>query len=298
MPTEKATQNLVAMTVMYFTIGQDLDMYVQVYLSIMSFKKQLKPADRIVVVTTDTAFFCRLDFVETLVVNQQTVDEWKGKHGFFWRIKIKAIEKVASLYPEDDLLYLDCDTFLYGDLDGMRRQLEEGKGFMDGNEGHPLRIKYRPQRMYKKIVGKTYADITVSDKHDMWCAGVVAIPSAKKEVVAQTALTLCDGMLDDEAEPAVVEQYALSIAMYERLEMVSSKPFIAHYWSNKQQWIEVMKDIILKSYFTASDPDQETQWLESIDYHAIPVYVKKHTTNKKLKNLVDTLFADSDKKFI
>lgn len=286
------------MTIMYFTIGQDLDMYVQAYFSILSFKKQLASSDRIVVVTTNPEFFNHLEYVETVAIDNNTVNEWKGKHSFFWRTKIKAIEKVTCLFPDDDLLYLDCDTFLYGDLSALKRQLESGKGFMDGNDGHPSKIKYKPQRMYRIVGGKTYAGITISEKHNMWCAGVVAIPSAKKEMITEMALSICDGMLDDNAEPIVIEQYALSIAMQEKLELTSSKPFIAHYWANKQQWIEIMKDIFLKSHFTALDLKEEAILLDSIDYENTPIYVRKHTTNKKLKKLVDFLFADGEKKYI
>lgn len=286
------------MIVMYFTIGQDLDMFVQAYCSIISFKKQLDPSDRIVVVTSNPEYFNHLEKVETIAIDDDTINEWKGKHGFFWRTKIKAIEKVSRLFPNDDLLYLDCDTFLYGDLSAMKRQLGSGRGFMDGNEGHPSKIKYKPQRMYRSVGGKTYAGITISEKHDMWCAGVVAIPSAKKEVVVETALSICDGMLDDEAEPIVIEQYALSIVMQESLELMSSKPFIGHYWANKQQWIDKTKEVILKSYFTSLGPDEEAKLMESINYKEIPVYVKKHSTNKKLKRWVDILFADGEKRYM
>ena len=152
--------------------------------------------------------------------------------------------------------------------------------------------------MYRSVGGKTYAGITISEKHDMWCAGVVAIPSAKKEVVVETALSICDGMLDDEAEPIVIEQYALSIVMQESLELMSSKPFIGHYWANKQQWIDKTKEVILKSYFTSLGPDEEAKLMESVNYKEIPVYVKKHSTNKKLKRWVDILFADGEKRYM
>lgn len=286
------------MVVLYFTIGQDLDMYVQAYLSISSFKKQLKPDDKIVVVATDPDYFNRLGFVETIRIDDNTVNEWKGKHNFFWRAKIKAIETVGRLYPDDDLLYLDCDTFLYGDLEGLRCRLKQGKGFMDGNEGHPSKIKFKPRRMYRVVAGKTHAGITISEKHDMWCAGVVAIPSGMKETIVNTALALCDGMLDDEAEPIVVEQYSLSIAMSENLEMVSSKTFIAHYWANKQPWIELVRGEILKSYFTGSSSQESSSWIDSIDYSKIPIYVRKHTTNRKLKKLVDKLYPDEDLRYL
>lgn len=44
------------MTIMYFTIGDNLDMYVQAFLSIESFKRQIGESDVIVAVTTNPDF--------------------------------------------------------------------------------------------------------------------------------------------------------------------------------------------------------------------------------------------------
>lgn len=286
------------MTICYFVLGDNLDLYVQAHFSILSFKKQLQDNDHIVVVTTNPEYLAHYPFVECITIDKTLVDEWQGKHKFFWRAKIKAIEMVAQRYADSDLLYLDCDTFLYSDFESMKLQLAEGKGFMDGNEGHPSTIKTKPQRMYKKIGGKTYGGITISEKHNMWCAGVVGIPADKKQSVVATALQLCDGMLDDKAEPIVVEQYSLSIAMFENLSLQSSKPFIAHYWSNKKQWVATAKELFIKSLFTSADVQSEIREFEKISIDEIPVYKKSHISNTRLKKLADKIFGDTDIKYI
>ncbi len=286
------------MTIMYFTIGDNLDMYVQALFSIVSFKNQLDDSDNVVAVTTNPDYFNHLSYVKTIVIDDKMVAEWRGKHDFFWRTKIKAIEYVTEHFPADDIVYLDCDTFLYGDITELKKQLASGNGFMDGDEGHPSRIKYKPKRMYKKIAGHQYADITISKKHDMWCAGVVAIPREKADIVVKTALTICDGMLDDGAEPIVVEQYSLSVAMTENTQLMSSKPFVAHYWGNKPQWIDIAKNLIVKSLMTKSDLDKDIAEFSNSMIKETPVYVKKHNTNRKLKGLVDKMFPDSHPKYI
>lgn len=283
---------------MYFTIGDNLDMYVQAFFSIVSFKSQIRDNDQIVAVTTNPEYFSHFDCVKTIVIDDGIVKEWRGKHDFFWRAKIKAMELVLNEFPDGDLMYLDCDTFLYGRLGEMRSQLELGCGFMDGNEGHPSCIKYKPRRMYQKIAGHRYADITISDKHDMWCAGVVSIPRNDARNVIETALTICDGMLDDGAEPIVVEQYSLSVAMSEKTELKSSKPYIGHYWGNKPQWVEIAKNMIVKSYFTNADLQDEISHLIESSITRVPIYVKKHNTNKRLKSWVDRMFPDSDYKYL
>lgn len=286
------------MTIVYFTIGNNLDMYTQVYLSIASFKKHLEPDDRVVAVTTNTEFFARVEWIDIILIDKKIVEDWKGCNNFFWRAKIKAIEKVATTYPEDDLLYLDCDTLWYGDWQKFKREVASGFSFMDGNEGHPSKIKYKPQRMYKVVGGKTYSGITIGEKHNMWCAGVVAIPAEKKSEIVSTALSLCDGMLADGAEPIVVEQYSLSIAMNEKCQLQSSKPYLAHYWGNKPQWIDIAKNLIVKSFFTNVDLlDEVSRFIES-SIMKVPIYVKKHNTNKRLKSWVDKMFPDDCPKFL
>lgn len=286
------------MTIMYFTIGDNLDMYVQALFSIVSFRNKLDDTDNVVAVTTHPDYFNHLGYVKTIVIDDNTVAEWRGAHDFFWRTKIKAIEYVMEHFTADDIVYLDCDTFLYGDITEMKKQLESGNGFMDGDEGHPSRIKYKPKRMYKKIAGHQYAGITISEQHDMWCAGVVAIPRDKAGTVVRTALSICDGMLDDGAEPIVVEQYSLSVAMYENTVLTSSKPYVAHYWGNKPQWICIAKDLIVKSLLTNSDLDKDIAEFSNSMIKETPVFVKKHNTNRKLKGLVDKMFPDSHPKFI
>ena len=132
----------------------------------------------------------------------------------------------------------------------------------------------------------------------MWCAGVVAIPREKADIVVKTALTICDGMLDDGAEPIVVEQYSLSVAMTENTQLMSSKPFVAHYWGNKPQWIDIAKNLIVKSLMTKSDLDKDIAEFTNSMIKETPVYVKKHNTNRKLKGLVDKMFPDSHPKYI
>lgn len=286
------------MTIVYFALGEDMDMYCQAYLSILSFLKQTEPGDRVVVVTSNTDFFRHFDQVEAIAVDDSQVSQWKGKHNFFWRAKIKSIEMVSARYPDDDLLYLDCDTFLYGDLSEFKNRLGRGQGFMDGNEGHPSRIKYKPQRMYKCIAGHTYAGIIVSDRHDMWCAGVVGIPSDKKQCVVETALALCDGMLDDGSEPIVVEQYSLSIAMSEKVGLQSSKPYVAHYWGNKEEWIPLARKLFLQSFFCGAGREEEIRMFDRLPIKETPIRVKRHSTNRKLKNMVDRLFPDGEKWYL
>jgi len=136
------------MTIMYLTFGQKTEYHVQAYLSMLSFRRQTAPTDRIVMVTTAPEFYRRAtSWAEVIAIDDRQVSEWQGQHHFFWRAKIKAIEFVGTKYPADDLLYLDCDTLLRGSIDWLKQQLADGHGLMDTNDGHPMNMKTKTLRM-------------------------------------------------------------------------------------------------------------------------------------------------------
>lgn len=287
------------MTILYLTFGEKTEFHVQAYLSMLSFRRQLTSGDRIVMVTTAPRLYHHMqDLAEVIPIDDQQIEAWQGDYHFFWRAKIKAIEYVSSLYPQDDILYLDCDTILYGDINALRQPLKDGCGLMDENEGHPSRMKTKTLRMWKTIAGRTYDGITLGAKHNMYRAGVVGIPHAKAPEVLTTALALCDGMLADGAERIVIEQYSLSVALFERVGLRETYPVIAHYWASKEYWIKAGMELIVRVLLTKASPEEEMQMYEALDFSQLPIYVYKSNTARRLKGLVGKVFKDRDLRFI
>ena len=286
------------MVVMYLTFGNRFDIHIQAYFSMLSFYRQLSDGDHIVMVTTHPEFYKRLTFADVLSIDDAAIEEWEGKHHFLWRTKIKAIEMVAREYAGCDLLYVDCDTFLYGDLSKLRDGMLNGKGYMDADDGHPKYRKFKPMHMWEKIGGHTYAGITLGMQHHMWVAGVLGIPCANKQTVIQTALGLCDGMLDDEPEDIVVEQYALSVAMYEKVSLNSTQDFIGHYWANKDAWLKMINAFMIKSYMTNATLEEDIKEFQMLPLAEVPTYLRKRNTARRLKILIDKLFKPRDYTFI
>ncbi len=280
------------MNILYLVFGNNVSYHQEVYLSILSIKKQMDNNDNIYVITTNPEFYKRLTFVIVVPITQETIDEWSGEYKFFWRAKIKAMEYMAANYPNQHLMYLDGDTFLRGDLNQIRIQLDESKGMMHLDEGHPSRMKTKTLRMWNTINGRTYAGVTIGLKHNMWNAGVVAIPQNHLQIVVKMALDICDGMLADGAEKVVIEQYSLSIALYENMKMETASKWITHYWANKESWNTLITQFMLMSYTTGRDVEQEVEALDSLRLETIPSYVKKSNTKKRLIRLLDKIFPD------
>lgn len=287
------------MTILYLTFGEKTEFHVQAYLSMLSFRRQLTSDDRIVMVTTAPRLYHHMqDWAEVIPIDDQQIEAWQGDYHFFWRAKIKAIEYVSQMYPDDDILYLDCDTILFGDINALRQPLKDGCGLMDENEGHPSRMKTKTLRMWKTIAGRTYDGITLGAKHNMYRAGVVGIPHAKASEVLTTALALCDGMLADGAERIVIEQYSLSVALFERVGLRETYPVIAHYWASKEYWIKAGMELMARVLLTKASPEEEMQMYEALDFSQLPIYVYKSNTARRLKGLVGKVFKDRDLRFI
>ena len=287
------------MTILYLTFGENIEFHVQAYLSMLSFRRQMTAEDRIVMVTTAPQLYWHMEeWVEIIAIGDEVIDAWQGEHHFFWRTKIKAIEHVSRRYPQDDILYLDCDTILYGDINELKRPLAEGIGLMDENEGHPSGMKTKTLRMWKTIAGRTYGGITLGRQHNMYRAGVVGIPHAKAQEVLTTALALCDGMLSDGAERIVIEQYSLSVALFERVGLRETYPVIAHYWASKEYWIKAGMELMARVLLTKASPEEEMRMYEALDFSQLPIYVYRSNTARRLKGLVGRVFKDRDFKYI
>lgn len=287
------------MTILYLTFGEKTEFHVQAYLSMLSFRRQMTPEDRIVMVTTAPQLYRHMeDWAHIITIDDRQIEAWQGEHHFFWRVKIKAIEYVCGRFPDDDVLYLDCDTILYGDINNLRRQLASGSGLMDENEGHPSQMKTKTLRMWKVIAGRTYAGITLGHRHNMYRAGVVGIPHQQAADVLATALALCDGMLADGAERIVIEQYSLSVVLFERVGIQETWPVIAHYWASKDYWIQAGLGLMARVLLTSASPEEEIRLYEALDFSQLPVYVYKSNTARRLKRVVGKMFPDRDFKYI
>lgn len=246
------------MNIVYFVLGGSAVIHMQVNFSIRTFLVQ-KTADDVIYVITDTpTMYAALPNVITIPITQEQIREWRGSHDFFWRVKIKVLQLIAQKSPDKPMIYLDGDTYLYGSLDEVKICLNQGHGMMHQDEGCPGDMKQKSQVMWQTVNGRTYGGITIGLQHHMWNAGVVAIPAELVVKVTDLALSVCDGMLDDGAEPVVVEQYALSIALFEcTAQMDEAKGWIGHYWHNKYYWSRYIAHFFVRSYRQGQGIEEE-----------------------------------------
>ncbi len=237
------------MNIVYFVLGGNTVIHMQVGFSIRTMLAQASANDTIYVVTDTPTVYVNLPQVRIIPISDDEIREYRGPHDFFWRVKIMVLRQIARMAPDKAMMYLDGDTYLYGSLDEIKALLADGCSLMHKDEGCPGDMKQKSLSMWQTVNGKTYAGITIGREHHMWNAGVVAIPANRVVETTDLALAVCDGMLDDGSEPVTVEQYALSIALKERsIRMVEADRWIGHYWHNKYYWSRYIAQFFVRSY--------------------------------------------------
>lgn len=271
------------MNIIYFVIGNSIVIHTQVGFSIRTFLAQMTVDDTIYVVTDTPQMYAGLPQVITITVSQDEIKQWRGPHDFFWRVKIMVLCEIVKMSPEKPIMYLDGDTFLFGSLTEIKHLLNNNCGMMHKDEGCPSAMKDKSLKMWETVGGSIYGDITIGTHHHMWNAGVVAIPASLTAKVTDLALRICDGMLDDHAEPIVVEQYALSIALKECTEeMIEANKWIGHYWHNKYYWSKFIAKFFVRSYRLGASVTDDVKRIKSTNLKRVHQWILLKRTMAKL----------------
>jgi hypothetical protein len=253
------------MIISYLLFGDDQTNYYQAYWSALSFMRQMEDEDKLVFITDRPEYFGWIeDRAEKIVLNERIIKEWKGKFNFFWRIKIKALQKIAETFPGEDMLYLDADTFLKGNLKLVRQMLKKAATVMHTNEGKLNKFKAKTTKhMWRRMKNKEYGGLVVNKQSCMWNAGVVGLPS-KKHCRLDLALQICDEMCRDVDRKRLLEQFALSLALDSEQDLLAADQQIHHYWSDKDQWNEQIKEFILDTHLKGYNFEEQMEAVERI----------------------------------
>jgi hypothetical protein len=283
------------MNLLYITFGSRIEIHYQAHFSMLSFLKEFQQIDSITVITDAPAFYKRLaPHVRLIVIDDETLREWRGPYDFIWRIKLKALGLLAEQLGEEPIVYLDTDTFLFGPAAEFKNLLSTN-ALMHENEGPLPSLKTKTERrMWQQIQSKSFGGVTISAKHSMWNAGVVAIPGNRNAQAIALALTLCDAMCRETVRRRLVEQLALSVALDETYSMVAAEKWVGHYWGNKAEWNDVIAQFFLNHFLTGSSFEHEIESIKSFDFYKIPLRKRRSLMHEGLVRLAGKLYPFRD----
>ena len=286
------------MNILYLIFGNEQLYHAQAYFSICSFLNQMDTSDCVLVMTDTPKFYARFgNKVEIIEINQNQIQVWKGEYNFVFRAKIKAIEHACQLYPNQPLMYLDSDTFLFNDLSLLKKSIMNP--FMHVKEGLLSELNSKTiKKLWQTIKGREFGGIQIQTKHAMWNAGVVGIPGGKGKDITNSALKICDEILAEGVGKWVVEQLSFSIVMSENDNLQAAKPFIGHYWSNKDEWNEAIRKFMLESFLKGNSVQDDIEAISKFDFSRIAIQKRIPNTQIRLKKLIEKWFPSINEKFV
>lgn len=287
------------MNIVYLLFGNNIDHYQQVYLSLYSSFAYKSTDDRIIIIAENPSLLKSLEGkIEIIPIDRDQIKEWEGKHQFFWRVKIKALQLVAEKYPEESILYLDGDTFFYKNMDTLREGLQNGQNYMHVEEGKLSELSSKTEKlMWRQMKGKTYHGIKIDENSAMWNAGLIGI-SKKHFDCLELTLEINDAMCADHVTRRLIEQFAFSLGLNEYSALQPADHIVGHYWGNKGHWNKIidqfLKECFMKNYSFAQIVDHVKQ----MNLSQNPIRVKESSTQKKLKRFIDQFYKNKNSVYV
>ena len=273
------------------SFGSRLDNHYQAAFSILSFLAR-PGIERVFVATDAPRFYAQFGTrIEILPIDEALMSQWRGDSGFFWRIKIKAIERVVGI-SGNDLLYVDSDTFLAGDLTALSSVLASGATVMHRLESRlSQRASSTEKAMWAVLRGKTFGGITIDDQTEMWNAGVIGLPAASAGDDIERTLALCDALCATPCTRRLIEQFSFSLALATGGRLTPCDDAIIHYWGNKPDWNRALREFFAEAALTNADLSERISRLSYFDFRALPILRKESSARRRMVAAADWLFA-------
>ncbi len=236
------------MNILFLAVGSSTLIHTQAMFAIRTAYIKKGKDDAIYIMTDSPALYGNLPFVNAIPITEDEIRDWKGKDGYFFRVKICAIQKFISLHGDTHLLYLDCDTYIKDDLSGIHKLLDAGVGVMHKDEKSMAVTPGASGEMWQQAKGKIFTKITSEEKYHMWNSGVYGIPQPFLREVMQKSLDVCDGFLAAGFTCFNLEQWAGAISLlYYTGRIEPAEKVVGHYWHHKETWLRHICLFFLKS---------------------------------------------------
>lgn len=220
---------------------------------------------RIIIYTDNPDFFA--DYlkglpIEYYLLTPVLLEEMLGTTGFFHRRKVAVIDLTFKQYPEDELLFIDSDTFFIAEPKILLQEFEAGKSFMHKreyrlekaidifsafNQGQYPKafLEYITNRNF--TVGGTSESFSHNDYS--WNSGVLGL---HKDFAAYMPDVF---QLTDEfythSKWFISEQLAFALILQRKTQISRSDPFILHYWGLRQK---TLIDKLIAELFDKTSP--------------------------------------------
>jgi len=226
--------------IVYQSYGSNT-IYTQTLFSIFTLKHFLheKGSDfpyHIIVYTDKAEVFSRYK-IDTSIISQQLIQEWKGKYNFVHRVKIKIIEDIAQKY-NDTIIYIDSDTYFLKSPIGLFNSISPEISLMLTNEGQ---ISKNNHKLLYRFLSKNNFDVKIKTRF-MWNAGLIGIDKSNLHLIKQI-LELNDEVYE-KFYRHIVEQFSFSYLLQINTSLNSTDDYLFHYCGDKDLVLEIISQFL------------------------------------------------------
>jgi len=99
-------------------------------------------------------------------------------------------------------------------------------------------------------------------------------------------------VLQENVNCFTAEQYAFAVAMQEFCDVQPATKWIAHYWGNKEQWLDVATKFFLESYMAGRTIEEDMKEIDNLPIKDLPIHIKKSNTQRRLVRFIKKIFPD------
>jgi hypothetical protein len=184
--------------------------------------------------------------IEYVFLTPALLDEMLGDSGFFHRRKVSVIDMTFKKFPNDNLLFIDSDTFFIAGHNALLNGFEQRRSFMHKREyrlkdGLSLFASFNqeeyPKAFLNYISGRNFEIDGIIEKFDendySWNSGVLGL-NKDFAVYMPDVFKLTDEFYAS-SKWFICEQMAFSLILQRRTEIKPSDQFVLHYWGNRQK---------------------------------------------------------------
>ncbi len=258
--------------------------------SILSLLKYNQSTPLTIVIYTDQKKhfnFLNQAQIEFIEINSVTVHEYKGKHNFVHRVKIKVLEDFCTRYS-GKFIYVDTDIYFFKNISPLFDKIAEGHFLMCNNEGSITNKKNRVFVKFKRFIdqNETYLKqnhIPISPAIEMWNAGVLGMQTSDAAIIAKALST--NDLIYDAFSSHIVEQMSFTYQLQCSGKIDGSTDYLFHYWNFKEF------RTVLKEYFEfhISNGSNFDKFISTIDFIKPNDLIKPKLEYEQLPLLAKTL---------
>ena len=214
---------------------------------------------RLIIYTDNPSFFqtyfSSRDDIEYFFLSEGMMSQMRGNHQFFHRIKVSVIDLTFKNYPDNDMVFVDSDTFFITHPKILFEKFEVDKSFMHTRE-YKLsesvdRFAVFNQEQYPKafinfiddrefLIGERLEKFGIDDYS--WNSGVLGLHS-KFSLYMPSVLDLTDQFYAN-SKWFISEQMAFSLILQHKTLIKPCDNLIFHYWGARQK---LLMDVLIKN---------------------------------------------------